>query len=795
MLSLSNDAKNLIKQGVGYFVQDIICTLSNDVVLRLGNEDILGDTGIEIEDATSTQGELLIGSTIVNSLHFNLVNFDDQFSEYDFYHAYLRVRVGIQIDDETIEYLEKGYFLVTEVTYSESSISITAYDKMCYFDMMEFHPIIQYPAMLSSIVASACTMCYVPNGVGNSFPNASLVVNEAPTATTYREVIGWCAQIAGCFARIDNTGTLRFEWYDLDHMGHNDATDYYHDIESVFSQTIGADDTVITGIKAVVKSETNGDPDETYMYGHEGYVIELTGNQFITPSNAQEIVDSVGRRIVGMIYRRMEITHLPDPSFEAGDIMRLAAVTAYDALMVNGSGLQVNDEQLLISRKPSHFWGIVSYTKFTAGSNQNSRSDSQEVRANTAARYSQLTKAEIAAQESVKKEKTAREEAISTLQQELDDSSGMYFHSETAAGGGTIYYMHNKPNFEDSDVIWKYTADAIAVSTDGGENYNIGVTASGDAVLNRIYAIGIDAGYINTGTLSADRIAANSIAVSKLTGNVTNSAGWSLDFDNGTFSIGEISANKITSGFINADLIDSHTIEVSKLRGRINDDDWSIDLEQGTITVGSVSANNITAGTITGAVVANNFTMNGGTIQVETDDTSTSFLKVGDENDLNFINIFPSEVILGRTLQGYVSGTIDIDPMGGYYQKGTAGQYYGEVRLDNSYGSGALTVIFGNSEATATQTAKIEMDGSAEFTSLEVDGKEVRGLSDVLYYADINHLFGDTNATANNDVILPNSTDVKTYIEGETSDLKTYIDNAVATALQTAKDYADSLHA
>lgn len=35
--------------------------------------------------------------------------------------------------------------------------------------------------------------------------------------------------------------------------------------------------------------------------------------------------------------------------------------------------------------------------------------------------------------------------------------------------GSVIYYMHNKPTLEESDIVWKLTAEAIGISTDGGK--------------------------------------------------------------------------------------------------------------------------------------------------------------------------------------------------------------------------------------------------------------------------------------------------------------------------------------
>ncbi len=65
----------------------------------------------------------------------------------------------------------------------------------------------------------------------------------------------------------------------------------------------------------------------------------------------------------------------------------------------------------------------------------------------------------------------------------------------------------------------------------------------------------IDGGNITTGTLSADRIGANSIAVSKLTGTISGGNNWSIDLTTGTMTIGNISATNITAGELNTDLI------------------------------------------------------------------------------------------------------------------------------------------------------------------------------------------------------------------------------------------------
>lgn len=119
---------------------------------------------------------------------------------------------------------------------------------------------------------------------------------------------------------------------------------------------------------------------------------------------------------------------------------------------------------------------------------------------------------------------------------------------------------------------------------------------------NKLY---VNASYIGTGTLSADRIGANSIAVSKLTGNITN-GNWKIDLDAGTFTIGNISANNITTGTLSAARIGANSIAVSKLTGSITNGDWGIDLDNGTFSIGNISANNITSGTISADRIGSN---------------------------------------------------------------------------------------------------------------------------------------------------------------------------------------------
>lgn len=100
--------------------------------------------------------------------------------------------------------------------------------------------------------------------------------------------------------------------------------------------------------------------------------------------------------------------------------------------------------------------------------------------------------------------------------------------------------------------FWNMETGEFSLKSDGAS----------DGISYKNGVLTINASDILAGTLSANRIAANSIAVSKLTGRISGGVGnsWVLDLDNGTLTIGNISANNITTGTLSADRISGGTI-------------------------------------------------------------------------------------------------------------------------------------------------------------------------------------------------------------------------------------------
>ena len=129
-------------------------------------------------------------------------------------------------------------------------------------------------------------------------------------------------------------------------------------------------------------------------------------------------------------------------------------------------------------------------------------------------------------------------------------------------------YIADNPDPMLASKVWRFNYEGWGASENG---------YSGPFTMGATFLQGFIADFITAGTLSADRIGANSINVSKLAGTIDN-GNWEIDFDNGTLTIGEISASEITSGTLDAS----------------------------DITVLNLNADNITTGTLNVLRIADN---------------------------------------------------------------------------------------------------------------------------------------------------------------------------------------------
>lgn len=514
MKNVSSEFRKKLNNGNRNYIKSAKITLKDSTELNLTDKNFWNN-GVKIEDSTSNDNSFDIGSVIIGQLTLNINNMYDDYSEYDFTDAKINnVKVGLKLDDETVESLQYGHYTVNETKYNGSIITLTAYDNMYKFDQPYTKSTLSYPATLLQIVQDSCSKCDVQLG-SYDFPHNDFIIQNKPEdeSITFRNVLQWVAQISCCYCKIDPQGRLTFGWYSTDILenalllnggnfqnwesskdnvsggnfapwtagetltgGDFSATDSYHTIHSFNSLTLATDDVVLTGVRVSEEVELEeGTETKTYQSGSDGYVISIEGNKLIQGTGAT-VVGFLAEKLIGLRFRSFSASALSDPTIEAGDIA------------------------ILTDRKGNTYKTIITSNTFQPGNFQSISCGAETPARNSATRYSQATQIYVDYRKEIQKERTEREKALEELGERLEASTGVFTTIEEQPDGSKIYYLHNKPSLDDSDIVWKMTAEAWGVSTDGGKTWNAGMTVDGDTIVRILTATGVNADWINAGS-------------------------------------------------------------------------------------------------------------------------------------------------------------------------------------------------------------------------------------------------------------------------------------------------------
>lgn len=446
-----------------------------------------------------------LGSAFGKSITISLVNDKEQFSDYDFLLAEITVYCCMDFEDGTTEKILFGTFTVTEPEAYGSIVEVTACDAM-YRGDVEYTSNLSFPATARDVLQDSTSTCGVYL-LTTTFANDDYIIQEKPEGVTHRDIWGACAMLAGGNARMDEYNRLCVVGYDFSVLDQNgadggyfdDASPYasgdevyggifdpwdegdnvdggtfeemygYHVLYKAKNLNVSTDDVVITGIKTA--------EDETeYMYGSDGYVISVE-NPLIS-GNSQDAVDRIGRLLVGVRFRPFEMDHIAYPIAEFGDVC------------------------YLMDRNRNLFQSVITDVNFAFYGYTTIKCSADDPIRNSSTYHSNTTQAVRAARKDTKKQISEYDKAVQMLTNLMSQSFGVFKSEEVLADGSVIYYMHNKPTLQESQTIWKMTADAFAVSTDGGRTWNAGMDSEGNAVVNVLSAIGINFEWAKGGTLT-----------------------------------------------------------------------------------------------------------------------------------------------------------------------------------------------------------------------------------------------------------------------------------------------------
>lgn len=523
MRNLSTEFKEQQNSGNRNYLKYADFTFTDGSTLSITDKD-LWSNGFKFEDAVSQNGSFDIGAAIINKLTLQINNFSGKYTDYIWDGARVVCYIGLELSTG-IEKIRICTMTVTDAPYQSTAIiSLTCEDSMRLFDRDYSDSKLTYPATRLQIIQNACEVCGVTLQ-STRFDNDDFVIQNRPddSSITFRQVIAWVAQMGCQWAKCDEYGRLCFGWYE------REVPDNFYDlVETPWKDVEGNDildttgeqiitimqtgitaiqtngftpwlyDLEITGIKVTEYVENSSQNEaKTYQSGKSGYVIEISDNKLIQEGTGEAICKIISDRCVGMKFRPFTTGALTNIAWEAGDTIEIS----------DRNGKQYKSFLTSVTLNPGAFQQLECSAKSVSRNKQKQYTLGQQVQAEN--------------KKNLKDERTAREKALEELSQRLAESSGTYTTVETQPDGSKIYYLHNKPQLSDSDIIWKMTAEAWAVSTDGGQHWNGGMTVDGDVIARILTATGVNADWINTGTIKAiDKDGNTTFLVDVTTGRV-----------------------------------------------------------------------------------------------------------------------------------------------------------------------------------------------------------------------------------------------------------------------------------
>ena len=516
MINTSIAFRRALSENREFRIKDTI-TLKNKKEIPIPMMDL---REYKINEATSASGKFEIGAAVIKEYKVTLDNSEEQYDDCDFEGANIQAVIGLKLADGTWEDLKKGLYRVYTATFGETTLQITAYDEMIYFDRPYSECTLSYPATVRDIVLDACRHCQVDCESGSIEMGNYIVKTKPEGSITYRDVISYCAQIMGCYARINHLGRLAFGWYDFSAIGSGDLDggifdtasqekylsgdeadggtfddyssgytydggsftdmDTYHHFYDLYNKSINGTDINVTGIQITTKKDS---ADEKYLYGTNTYALEIKDNPLIQTDTMQQVAKHIGDKIINKPFRPMSVSIQGNPAIEAGDVAVVSPKTT------------------------SSYTTVITDTTFSLFAAQSISSTAETPTAKTFTRYGAATKLLEAARNYTDQEMSAYDLVVQQMSQLAANTLGFHETKIIQDDGSVIVYRHDKPKLSESKIVYKSGIDGFFVTRsytgkDSTTVWKAGFDSNGNAALNILSVIGIHWDWAYGGILS-----------------------------------------------------------------------------------------------------------------------------------------------------------------------------------------------------------------------------------------------------------------------------------------------------
>lgn len=518
MINVSKEFKEKIEYG--RFLLYLTITLADGTVLNLDDSNIW-EGGFKIDEGVTESGEFTIGSCIINKMTVVLHD-EEKLSRQVFDGAQVIPYVGIELDNGSIEKIPKGVYEVDSTSYDGDLITLECLDNMHKLDKEYAGVTTTYPATIQTIVTDLCTYCGVVLQSAR-FDGYNVKLTKRPTNSgiTCRQVLSYAMQMICKFAKCDANGKLIIDWFnqqvfeqnalldggifddDSPYSSGDDADggtfspwntgyehssgtfedmDAFHHIYTLDTLDVAVEDVIISGVQVTAETENTENADILF-YGEEGYVLKISGNPFITKENAANFAEFLGKKLIGLIFRPLDASALPNPTVEAGDI-------AY------------------ISDGPSKSYSaLVTNLSFDPDDNMSISCDAESPKKTESQRPTELEQTLAKMRKETENTLSAYDIVVQQMSQLAANTLGFHETKIIQDDGSVIVYRHDKPKLSESKIVYKSGIDGFFVTRsytgkDSTTVWKAGFDSNGNAALNILSVIGIHWDWAYGGILS-----------------------------------------------------------------------------------------------------------------------------------------------------------------------------------------------------------------------------------------------------------------------------------------------------
>ena len=462
MKNTSETYKQIIRSGNTRNWEIIVIVTFTDGQVYSFTEHTIIQGSFKVETAVSSDSKFDIGSAIISKCSFSLNNWDDWYTDLDFYNATAMVEVKLKGDTQ---YHRIGMFTVDEPTFAGSVVQLELLDNMWKFDK----PFSE--GYLSLRWYNIISHNDLDGGTFNTY------------TTPYSD-----GDVADGGDFLDYTSG---DSYDGGSFAPDPNVAYF---TRLMSRNIGTDDITITGVKFVL-NETE------YKIGQDGYVLSLQ-NPLVNESNVSAVLNLIWDVLENFKIRPFDITALPDIAPEVGDCV---AVSYKGDLVYSYLSSYTFTSSMCTAKLGAESPSRNLTTRYSADSLNTiaiAKKEAEKVVSDFDKTVQQMNDLAI--------------NAIGAYQDYEDVNTGgrIYYLSnqpitKSASGHCT---------FVDGSTVFKATGDGFFVSTQvvSGEptNWQNGYnTQTGELVVNVLNAIGVNADWIKAGHISADLINSGTFVV------------------------------------------------------------------------------------------------------------------------------------------------------------------------------------------------------------------------------------------------------------------------------------------